>query len=304
MNGPLRRKPPRWLLILVLITLGAVHPGFAAPGLSSSNFGPADALAEKTRPTQNIGIEGRTTAVLPGPDYRPRPLDDRTELILRIESVTPVSGSNYSYNFHYIVFEPGPYDLANYLVLPDGSVPQVHEIPVVVRALLPEDHNGQLQPFAPRLFPWIGGYRVALGFMGLLWAGGIAAFVMAGRKKPAPTPAPLPAPPSLAERLRPLVEAAAAGRLSTEGQAQLERLLTAYWREKLGLPELRMAEAVTRLKNHDQAGALLRALERWLHRPDGASAAEINAVLEPYGHPATPVRTSAIAANGVEARSP
>jgi hypothetical protein len=79
-----------------------------------------------------------------------------------------------------------------------------------------------------------------------------------------------------------LVEAAAAGELGPEGQAQLERLLTGYWRERLALPELRMAEAVMRLKAHAEAGELLRALERWLHRPGGISATEVSVLLEPY----------------------
>ena len=89
-------------------------------------------------------------------------------------------------------------------------------------------------------------------------------------------------PPSFAERLRPLVEEAAAGKLTVEGQANLERLLMGYWREKLNLPELRMAESLARLKAHAEAGELLRALERWLHRPGGAMRDEVSMLLHPY----------------------
>jgi hypothetical protein len=87
--------------------------------------------------------------------------------------------------------------------------------------------------------------------------------------------------------MRPLVEAAASGRLAASGQAELERLMTGYWREKLGRPGLRMAESLVALKAHPEAGALLLAMESWLHQPGGASPAEIETLLKPYGAPAT-----------------
>ena len=82
-----------------------------------------------------------------------------------------------------------------------------------------------------------------------------------------------------------MVEAAAAGKLDAAGQAELERLMTGYWREKLELPEQRMADALAELKHHPEAGSLLRSLERWLHRPGGASIDEVNGLLEPYRQP-------------------
>ena len=43
-----------------------------------------------------------------------------------------------------------------------------------------------------------------------------------------------------------------------------------------------MADAVVRLKEHREAGALLRALEDWLHRPPGSASVDVAAVLAPY----------------------
>ena len=43
-----------------------------------------------------------------------------------------------------------------------------------------------------------------------------------------------------------------------------------------------MADTLATLKRHPEAGSLLRALERWLHRPGGASPEEVNGLLEPY----------------------
>ena len=96
-------------------------------------------------------------------------------------------------------------------------------------------------------------------------------------------------PPSFAERLRPLVEQAAAGKLTVEGQANLERLLMGYWRERLNVSDLGVAEALMKLKAHSEAGEILRAVERWLHRPGGATRDEIASVLEPYRKVPAPV---------------
>ena len=74
-----------------------------------------------------------------------------------------------------------------------------------------------------------------------------------------------------------------------DGQAQLERLFIGFWREKLNLSsDQRMAEALAQLKSHAQAGELLRALEHWLHQRTGATAAEVNELLEPYRTEAPP----------------
>jgi hypothetical protein len=251
--------------------------------VACANLGTATSATNGT-PSRNIGIEGKVSLVLSRPDYRPRPLDDRTEVILRIESVTPATNHQHRYDFYYMGLEPGAYSLADYLVRPDGTRPdELAAIRLPVRAVLPEDHDGRLNAYVARPFPFIGGYRVFLCLLGLVWAGGIVAFVMSYRKKRVVAgPVVVAAGPSLAERMRPLVEAAAMGNLSTEGQAQLERLLTGYWREKLKIPEMRMAEALARLREDAEAGAVLRALERWLHRRGGASPAEVSALLAPY----------------------
>ena len=241
-------------------------------------------LSAATSPTPAIGIEGRLSVALPKADYRPKPLDDRTELILRLESVSTLTNKQHRYDFFYMGLEPGTYNLADYLIRPDGSRPdELKDIQIEVRSMLPENHDGQLNAYVSRPFPWIGGYRVLLAVIALLWVGGIVAFAYAFRKKRVIETPPIVMPqPSFAERLCPLVEAAAAGRLSADGKAQLERLLMGYWREKLSLPDLRMAEALARLKAHAQAGDLLRALERWLHRHGGVPVSEVAAVLEPY----------------------
>lgn len=281
------------ILPLAMVILGvALGPGPNGHAASVTNATaptsdgaapPAGGSKSESKP-QTIGIEGRAVVALPAANYLPRPLDDRTELILRIEKVEPAEGGQFRYHFHFIGLEPGSYTLADYLIRPDGSRPdEIKEARLQVQSMLPEDHDGQLNPHHPRPFPFIGGYRALLITLAALWVGGLVAFGLAGRKRRRPeVVAPLVPEPSLAERLRPLVEAAASGELSVDGQAALERLLMGYWREKLSLPEMRMAEALSRLKNHHDAGAILRAVERWLHQPGGPGTTEIRSLLQPY----------------------
>jgi hypothetical protein len=88
----------------------------------------------------------------------------------------------------------------------------------------------------------------------------------------------------MADRLRPLVDAAMAGSLGDRQKAELERLLIGYWRKRLGLERAEPSRIMAVLREHDEAGPLLRRLEDWLHRPPGESSgpADVAALLEPY----------------------
>ena len=247
--------------------------------LTSSFIAPA-----KEPAARQIGIEGDLKITLSRGDYQPKPLDDRTPLILRVEAVEAAPDGKFIYEFHYIGFEPGSYRLADYLIHPDGTpATEIGELPVMVHSILPPDYDGALNSYVRRPFPWFGGYRMLLGGLAVLWILGLLAFAWFGRrKKSVVVEEILPPPVSYAERMRPFVEAAAAGTLTASGQAELERLMTGYWRNKLALPEQRMADTLAALKRHAEAGSLLQALECWLHRPGGASPEEVNGLLAPY----------------------
>ena len=68
-----------------------------------------------------------------------------------------------------------------------------------------------------------------------------------------------------------------------EEQAALERMMLTFWQKRLNLQEVRAAQAILKLKEHDEAGPIFRALEDWLHRPDPvASEIKLAELLEPY----------------------
>ncbi|BCX48374.1 hypothetical protein HAHE_22820 [Haloferula helveola] len=233
-----------------------------------------------------IGIEEGTRVVLERDDYIPRPLDDRTPLIVRLGEVSPVE-DGYSYRFHFIGFEPGEYRLADFLMRADGTpAEELGDRTVTVKTILPADHDGSLTPHVPSTFPWFGGYRTLLIGLGVVWVLGWIALAWFGRRRRAADEAVQePPPPTFAERLRPYVEAAAGGELDSREQAELERLLSAYWRDRLKLPEQRMASELAELRKHPEAGELIRALEGWLHRPGGVSPERVDDLLAPYRTP-------------------
>ena len=276
MRGCVNSKT-RMAIAAALVAAGLAGTALAAPAAAATNF-PS---------SRTLGIEGRVSLELRSGDYRPRPMDDRAELILRIEDIHSASNQPPRYDFRYLGFEAGDYALADFLMRPDGSRPEeLSNVLIHVQSMLPADHDGKLTRYAPRRFPFMGGYRAFLALLSLLWVLGLCGYVLSRRKKRVVVAPVAAAPePTFAERIRPLVEAAAGGNLSVDGKAQLERLLMGFWREKLNLPDVRMAEALAELKAHAQAGELLRALERWLHQRTGATAAEVQALLAPYRRP-------------------
>ena len=234
---------------------------------------------------QELGIERQAIVVLERGDYVPRPLDDRTPVIVRLGSVEKADGG-FEYRLHLIGFEPGEHRLGDYLMHPDGTpAVELGEKSFEVATILPPDHDGTLTPHLPSALPWFGGYRIVLLGMAAIWIAGWVVLHRWGRARRDDATVEIEPPaPGFDERLRPYLERAAAGKLDVAGQAELERLLIAFWRDKLGLAGDSMTSGLARLREHTQAGETLIALERWLHRPGGVRAEEIDSLLAPYRH--------------------
>src|SRR5262245_4828842 len=236
------------------------------------------------RATSTVGMSARIDQlVLPGSELEAKPLEDRREpLVLRITGVYP-HGTSFRYDLEYYALEPGQYDLRDRLRRKDGSaLGDLPSIPVTVNPMLPP---GQVEPrpLALEQSPSLGGYRLLLAFCGSFWVAGLVAILVLGRRKPIEDQLESSRPATLADRLRPLVDAALAGTLSQGQHAELERLLIGYWRKRLELEKASPAEAIAVMRSHPEAGALLRKLEDWLHKP-GAKVEEtdLSALLGPY----------------------
>jgi hypothetical protein len=229
----------------------------------------------------NIGISGHVQQiVLPGPELEAVPLDAKSPLVLRVLATYP-HGTDFRYDLEYYALEAGHYDLAKYLKHKDGTpITGLPEIPVDVEALLPA---GQVQPnpLEQTALPHLGGYQKTMIVLGVVWVVGLLAILFLGRRR-AQAARERVRPRTLAEELRPLVEDALAGKLSRSDRARLELRLVEYWRRKLALVDHSPQTLIVELRAHPEAGALLRSLEDWLHRPDPPAQVDLAQLLAPY----------------------
>lgn len=273
-------------LSLATCCLGAAQVTTSEPADTDSAMG----KVENSRDTDSFAYETSVgmpqsipDLILPGSELEVRPLDNQKDpVVLRIvKSIR--HGTDYRYQFVYYALEPGTHDLSQYLQRVDGSsVEDLPPLQVIVYPLLP---SGQIQPSAltAQRPDSIGGYRKLLGFAAGIWVLGLLAILFLGRRKRADKCGNGAQGPSLADRIRPMVESAQRGELDDARQAELERLLMTYWRRRLDLNEVSAANAITTLRQHDEAGALLRQLESWLHMPpDVRQDVDVSKLLEPY----------------------
>jgi hypothetical protein len=228
-----------------------------------------------------VGMPARLTVVLPGPELEAKPIDDRkAPVVVRIIRVEAVE-DGFRYDLEYTGMVPGRFDLRDSLRRKDRSAAKgLPPIRVTVHSVLPP---GKATPneLDPTASPRLGGYKMALIGGGVLWALGLVALFIVGRRRRR-VAAAARKPRTLADHLRPLVEEALAGRAAPARLADLERSLITYWSRKLGLAGERPADALPELRRHAEAGPLLVQLESWLHRPARAGKIDVAALLEPY----------------------
>lgn len=244
--------------------------------------------AQDAAPTQSevvgtsVGVpRWKRDLVIEGSEVEVAPANNATPMVLRIAEVYP-HGSAFRYDIEYYGLEPGAFDLRDFLRRKDGtSLDDAAAIPVVIESSLPPD---VLRPNALESgeVPAVGGYKTAMWVLGALWLVGLWAILTMGRKHALGDQAEEARPLTLADRLRPLVEAGVAGTLNAEESAQLELNLIAFWRRKLALQDMSSAEALLHLKQHGEAGPLLRQLELWLHSPGGGGDVDPAKLLAPY----------------------
>jgi len=212
-----------------------------------------------------------------------RPFEENSPILIRIADVAR-DGDSFLYEIRYIGFYPGAYDLRDWLMHSDGRA--VTEIPpanVIVASVLPEQHSGELAQWEQPAWLWVWPYRAMLVLAAVVWVLPLAWVV--GRRLVRRKPRAIDRDanrPTLADQLAPLVASVLHDRGNSQQHAQLERLLLAYWRQRLDLNGLSTVETIRKMRDDEQAGALLRSLEAWLHMPPGEVEVDVPALLEPY----------------------
>jgi hypothetical protein len=251
----------------------------AAPALWLAGTGPARAQSA------GVGMTGELKEVLlPGPELRAKPdPEGRSPVVVRVTASYAHGTAGFRYDVSWFAYEPGQHNLADYLERVDGSATgPLPPVMVEAMSILPPGPPGTLADFSARL-PSLGGYRTALIIGGCLWLAGLIALLCWRRKRTTAAPAAEAPDPPLAERLRLLLEQARTGALDADSRARLERLVLGFWRERLGLTNLPVPEAVRQLRDHPEAGSLLRQVEEWLHSGKSASReSDMARLLAPY----------------------
>lgn len=218
--------------------------------------------------------------VLEGSELVAAPTTSKAPVIVRVLATWP-HGEHLRYDLEWAGFEEGRHDLTDYLVRKDGSSTDgLAALQVEVTSVLPGD---MFEPseLAPERGAFLGGYTQLQVAAVVAWVLGLAAILFVGRKRRPPAPAPT-APPTLADRLRPLVERVSSGDAAEHEKAELERLIVAFWRSRLDLGDMKVADAVMAIRADEQAGALLRHVEAWLHAPTSPRDVDVGALLAPY----------------------
>lgn len=235
------------------------------------------------------GITGAYRFKYAGTPLKAKPqLDSDAPIGIRL-STSP--SNSQSYEVRFLGIKEGNYDLLALMEHVDGTeVRDLAPILVEIVSMLPKDERSDLfeaAAFQPKVW---GGYRLSVCLIGLIWLS-IPIVVLVRRSmqaKPIVVAPVVEVPPTFADQLKPLVESAAAGTLSVREKGRLELLLVHYWRERISLQGVDMANAIRQLRSHPEAGQLITKVEKWLHQSESAgtdldgSPSSIVELLKPY----------------------
>ena len=235
------------------------------------------------------GLTGEITLEYDGPGLRAKPDQDlNAAIVLRLNELTREPGGHRRYRLEFIGGVAGAFDLRELIEHADGTAASdLAPIQVTIESELPAQHGTDLFDLGGERVGLESHYRLLLGLVAAAWILVPVAVVVRRRmlRRPAPLPPAAVPAPTVADQLRPLVEAAMGRGLSIGEQARLELLLLSFWRERLQLGDLPPHEAIARLRGDGDAGRLLLAVERWLHARGEAGprpAEDVAALLEPY----------------------
>lgn len=239
-----------------------------------------------------VGMVGKVTQiVIPGGELEALPDNGPLAKIVVRVAETYRHGDGYRYDLEFTGFEPGKYDLARSLKLkdPNAQAWAIAPIEVEIMSSLEAGRIEPARPEPPEIRSWWKYWTKLNIFIGCWIAGLAGLFTWSNRVNKAAKLAVAEAqapPPTVAQRLRPLVSAACDGTLEPHARADLESLLIAYWTDRLHFDEgVAPGHILSKLKSDPEAGLLVSKLEEWLHMPPGsgqASADEITELLKPY----------------------
>lgn len=233
-------------------------------------------------PSPTVGVPAKISSlVLPGTKLKGKPLiDDAPMVVSVINAFEEVDGFRYDLEFQG--FEPRKYDLAKWLVREDGSA--TDDLPVVeveVLRLLPEAGIQLPNELETGQLPELGGYGSFAKAVAIAWGIGLLCLIFLRGPKRKNKNAKKPTL-SLADLLKDRLRSVFEGNSDPKQHAELERLLFAMWRRRLGLEGVSADEAMRKIRQHEDAGQLMQQLEEWMHSPSPSQNVDLAGLLKPY----------------------
>ena len=197
--------------------------------------------------------------------------------------VTALGGDRY--RIDYIGAVTGTYDLLPAIERADGRAPEgldrgMGSLSVEIFSQLPPNAGTDVFGLSAPGFNFSAHYTTALWTLGALWTAIPAFFLIrrAMRRTPHAAPVVPPREPTTAELLFAAVDAARTRELTADERGQLELRLLQILRR--GAPDGDVAAAITALRADQRTGAVVRAVESWLHAPESGGAARALAELD------------------------
>lgn len=257
--------------------------------MAHSQSNTTTAASQKNISKVERGITGTRQFPYSGKPLRAKPQRDTdASIVLRL---TALPTDSKTYEAKFLGNKVGTFNLHANIEHEDGSeATDLPPLAIEIVSTLPKDQRSDLfeaATFEPKVW---GGYRLSIVLIGLIWLSIPVIVLIRRAMKPKAVIAPpiVEVVPTFADKLKPLVEAAAAGSLSVREKGQLELLLVHYWRERISLQGVDMASTISQLRVHPEAGQLVRTVERWLHQSDDSADSDecspqsIMSLLEPY----------------------
>jgi hypothetical protein len=248
--------------------------GIVAASLAFAGAVAAIAPAQSTETTA-IARAARGTVGSIEVTHRDAPLrakalrDANAAVLVRVTSL----GAD-RYRIDFIGAVTGTYDLLPAIERADGRAPEnLGPLTVEVFTQLPPNAGSDVFGLSAPGFDLAAHYTTALWAVGAAWAAIPAFFLIrrAMRRTPAPAPAEPTREPTTAELLFAAVDAARTRELTADERGQLELRLLRILRQ--GSPEGDVASAIAALRADARTRAIVRAVESWLHAPEGGDAA-------------------------------
>ena len=251
--------------------------------MSAVSIAQEDPLQDNQSGNPSVGVPGLVEQiVLPGSLLTHEKVNpSEADLVVRVIRSFP-HGDSFRYDISYYGMESGEYDLSKYLIREDGSsTDDLPAIPVQVKSII---KSGQIKPndLDIGMFGRVGGYFRMVVLGAFIWVAVLLAMIFLAREKKEAAVEQVSKKLSLADRLRPSIEAAISGNLPAEKHAELERMLFAFWQKRLKLTETEPSAAINQIRNNEESGPLIKQVEQWLHSPAQDSNVDIAELLKPY----------------------